>query len=45
VLPVDNKTYAIAVTASREVIPKPEYKGVVEGAGYTLEYVISKKPQ
>jgi hypothetical protein len=44
-LDVDNKSFTIAVTESREVVPKPEFKGVVEGSGYTLEYVISKKRQ
>jgi hypothetical protein len=44
-LSVDNKPFSITVTESREVVPKPEFKGVLEGSGYTLEYVVSKKNQ
>ncbi len=42
-LPLDDKAFSIAVTESREVTPKAEYKAVSEGAGYTLEYVVSRK--
>lgn len=40
---LDGKIFLIMVTESSNVIPNEEYKGVVEGKGYALEYVLVLK--
>jgi hypothetical protein len=39
----DDTAYSLTVTESREVVPKDPYKGVVEGKGYLLEYVVMNR--
>ncbi len=40
---LDRKVFLIMVTESSNAIPNEEYKGVVEGKGYALEYVLVLK--
>lgn len=40
---LDGKIFLIMVTESNNVIPNEEHKGVVEGKGYALEYVLVLK--
>jgi len=40
---LDRKVFLIMVTERSNVIPNEEYKGVAEGKGYTLEYVLVPK--
>jgi hypothetical protein len=42
---MDDKSFSIAETESREVLPKPEFKGLLDGPAHTVEYAISKKSQ